>query len=141
MLIVIMIATTAIVAQTRRARDDEFVKKTVTIEETQPLVTKIRVCDPDGDPLIIAVDDLPEGATLSNTYIIPPVVDTNDPNCVDCYTDPNDTSWYGANITWTPNHQQQGEYRLHIHAEDDQGGDDWVVFIINVTNKNRPPFL
>jgi len=139
-LLVIIIAT-AVIAQTRRERTDEFVRKTINVNETEVLNSLIKVCDPDGDPLIITIDDIPEGATLSNTYIIPPVIDSEDPNCVDCYTDPSFTSWYGADLTWTPNYQQQGEYRLHIHAEDGQGGDDWVVIVINVINKNRPPFL
>lgn len=140
-LLIIVMAATAVIAQTRRERSDEFVRKTINIEETETLSSTIKACDPDGDPLILVIDDLPEGATLSNTYIIPPEPDINDPNCVDCYADPNSTSWYGADLTWTPTYQQQGEYRLHVHAEDDKGGDDWVVIIINVANKNRPPFL
>ena len=136
-----MLITTVVIAETRRDRSDEFVKKIIDITETELLSNTIKACDPDGDPLILTIDDLPEGAVLFNTYVVPPVADTEDPNCIDCYIDPNSTSWYAADLTWVPTYQQQGEYRLHVHAEDDEGGDDWVVIVINVINKNRPPFL
>ena len=116
-------------------------RRTINIEETQHLSATIQVCDPDGDAIVINIDDLPPGAMLSDTYLIVTAPeDNNDPNCADCFVDAG-TSWYGADIEWGPTYQQAGTYVLHVNAIDDEGGDDWVVFVINVANKNRPPVL
>lgn len=143
--ILIFMATTAslILAQTRRAKEEEFVRTTYSIEEMELLRATIKVCDPDGDIVDMVVDeaDVPNGMELSEVYIIPPNnIPSGDPNCAECNDDPN-SSWYGLDITWQPTLEQEGEYRLHVHAIDDQGGDDWVVIVINVAKKNRPPVL
>jgi hypothetical protein len=136
-----LIITTVVIAQTRRTKEEEFLKKTINIEELQTVNAVVRACDPDGDPVIIVAEDLPEGATLSETYLLQPsTIGDNDPNCAECYQDPS-TSWYGADLKWTPTQEQQGTYKIYLHASDDVGGDDWVVYIINVANKNRPPIL
>ena len=146
---VVVLITTVIIAQTRRTRDEEFLKRTIEVEELQTLDSTITVCDPDGDSVTISIDDLPEGAVLSPTYVLDTPPDPNectgDPNCAECYPqDPNAleaVSWHAADLQWTPTYEQQGEYRLHVHAIDDKGGDDWVVIVINVADKNRPPIL
>ncbi len=143
---IILILATLIIGQTRRSRDEEYIRKTITINRLQTLSVTIKACDPDGDPLLINIDDLPDGAILSSTYLIP--ISNIDPNdcddayCQECFQNETSTIWYAANLTWTP--EKEGEYRLHIHAIDDKGGDDWVVYIINVIdiiNENRPPVL
>jgi len=138
-----ILITTVAVAKTRRDREEEFVRKTLNIEEGQTLDATINVCDLDGDPVAMIIDDLPEGAVLLDTYpltTLPDPNNCNEPNCLECYEEP-ETSWYGANLLWMPDYEQAGEYRLHVYAEDNQGGDDWVVIIINVINKNREPVL
>ena len=144
----VLVIATVIFAQTRRTRDEEFVRKTFDMEELQEMTATIKVCDPDGDPVIIDIDDLPPGAILSDTYVVTaldPSECDGDPNCIECFpSNPNDlatVSWYAADLTWTPTYEQSGEYRLHIYALDNKGGDDWVVYVINVADKNRPPVL
>jgi type II secretory pathway pseudopilin PulG len=136
-----LIITTVVIAQTRRTKEEEFVRKTINVEELQTINVVAKACDPDGDPVVIVAEDLPVGATLSDAYLLSQDhLPINDPNCAECFQDPN-TSWYGADLTWTPTQEQQGTYKVYIHAADDAGGDDWVVYIINVANKNRPPIL
>ena len=138
---VLLIISSIIIAQTRRTKDEEFIQAVMNIEETQTLVRMIRVCDPDGDPVSIVIEGLPEGATLSEVYPLEVIPEPNDdPNCVECFT-MTTTKWYGVDLTWTPTYEQSGEYKLYVHAVDDNEGEDWVVYIINVINKNRPPIL
>ena len=131
----VLIATTSIIAQTRRSKEEEFLRRTINTEVAQHLSVTIKVCDPDGDPVVINIEDLPPGAILSDTYLIETAPeDNNDPNCADCFVD-DGISWYGVDIEWTPTHQQVGAYTLYVNAIDDQGGDDWVMIVINVANK------
>lgn len=148
MIFVLSLLTVIVVAQTRRTYEEEYVRRVIDIEEGASVHAVVKVCDPDGDAITIEVPDLPEGATLSATYVLPPELipdpnnpeDCPDPNqCEECLVE--SVSWYAADIDWTPNYAQAGEHRLHLHALDDKGGDDWVVFIINVADKNRPPQL
>ena len=146
LIVILLMVATILVAQTRRTREEEFVRKILSITERETLVQIIKACDPDGDQLFIEIDDLPIGAILSQTSFLAATPDPqecpNDPNCLECF-DPNnpDIKWHYATLTWTPDYSQSGEHHLHIHAVDDRGGDDWVIYIINVSNKNRPPVL
>lgn len=140
-ILIVLIISSFIIAQTRRTKEEEFIKANITIEEKQSLSKTIKVCDPDGDPVGIIVEGLPEGASLSEIYPLEIIPESNnDPNCIDCFN-MTTTKWYGMDLTWTPTYEQSGEYKLYIHASDDKGGEDWVVYIINVLDKNRPPVL
>ena len=141
----LLIMATVIIAQTRRTLEEEFIKKIIDIEEMQTLNSTIRACDVDGDSIIIIINDIPDGATLSDAYFLPYIPDpcecNNEPNCIECFQNSDIVSWYGADLQWTPSYEQEGNYSLHIHAIDNKGADDWVVYIINVANKNRSPVL
>lgn len=145
-IVLTLIVAAVVIAETRREKEDEFIKQITNIEETQTLDITIRACDPDGNAIIIDIEDLPEGAVISDVYLLEIAPDPNecdnDPNnCIECFEHPDIVTWYAIDLTWTPSYSQEGEYKLYVHAMDDQGGDDWVVYIINVANKNRPPIL
>ena len=135
------ICATAIFAGTRRTRDEAFVRSINSIVEGQKVTVTTKVCDPDGDLVEILFEDVPEGVEFGDIYEIP-VEDRpfTDPNCAECVADPN-SSWYAIEWEWTPTFEQEGEYNIFIHAIDDKGGDDWIVHVINVANRNRPPIL
>jgi len=106
------------------------------------IVTKVG--DIDGDIVNIYYENLPDGATFSTTHPLQETPDDSwcngDPNCLEVLNDPN-SSFYEAKINWTPTYEQAGQYKIYIHAVDEHGNDDWVMYIINVANRNRPPML
>lgn len=136
--IITILISAVVFSQTRRSKEDEFTRAFLTVNENESISHTIRVCDADGDMVSITLENLPEGAVAGEVYEIfdytPP-----DPNlCPDCLAD---SSWYALDIEWTPTYSQSGIHKIYIHAEDDQGGDDWVNYIITVNNVNRPPIL
>ncbi|MHA1469016.1 MAG: hypothetical protein ACTSSP_00495 [Candidatus Asgardarchaeia archaeon] len=146
LILLLLSLITAAWAGTRRTREQEYLKGSFTIEEGMSFSRNFRACDVDGDPLIIEIDDLPPGATLSDA--IPLIWDPDpnhcnnesDPNyCMTCFSGSVNTSWYISTFDWTPDYTQAGFYQLHLHVMDDQGGDDWVMYEITVTNVDQGP--
>lgn len=144
-LLLLSLITTSF-AGTRRTREEEYLKGSFTIEEGMSFSRNFRACDVDGDPLVIEIDDLPSGATLSDAIPLIWEPDPNvcnnetDPNyCMTCFTSSVNTSWYFSTFNWTPDYTQSGLHQLHLHVMDDQGGDDWVMYELNITNVDRGP--
>jgi hypothetical protein len=143
--VALVLLTTVVAAQTRRSKEEGYIRKSIDVVEGQEIVSIAIVCDPDGDDITIQAEDLPRGAVLLPAVRLSPdqvpnLEDYPDPNqCQEC-ADP-DASWWGSNFSWTPAYDQAGQHKFYVHAMDDNGGDDWVVYIINVANKNRPPQL
>ena len=136
MIILVWVLFMVVITQAipRHTREEEFVRAILEVGEGETFEAVIRICDVDNDVLGIEIDDLPDGATLSIACV-------TDPNYgLEIPCDPNYSSFYAAILRWTPTYQQAGEYRLHIHGFDDDGGHDWVVYVINVGDRNQPPF-
>lgn len=127
-------------SQTRRTKEDGFTRTNLTVNENELKTYTIRMCDADGDTVSVELENLPEGSIVGEVYeifnYIPP-----DPNmCPDCINS-EDTRWWALDVEWTPTYSQSGIYKIYIHATDENGGDDWVNYIITVNNVNRAPIL
>ena len=86
-----------------------------TISETDSLYLPIRVSDPDGDPVSLAVSNLPPGAKL-------------------------DTLGAFA-LLWRPSYAQSGDWPVEITASDTLGASTTVTVTIRVLNRNRAPVI
>jgi len=145
-IVIVLMVTVLVLGQTRRPKEMEYVRKEISIEENQDMTATVRVCDPDGDSVEVTFEDLPPGAIISDTYPLidyvpdPNDCDSNDPNAY-CDSCVQGSSWYARDIIWNPDYTQSGDYKIYVHAVDDKGADDWVVILIHVADKNRPPQL
>ena len=109
---------------------------TVTISEGETVTKTISCYDPDGDNVTIVLEDLPIGANLSPQ--VEAAAGYSDP---DLPPAPIGSKWFTRELTWTPTFTQSGTYTIYIHATDTPGDEDWVKYVIIVTNTNRPPVL
>lgn len=137
-LISLMMLASTLLAVSRHTKEEAPLRYAVTITEGETLLKTISCYDPDGDPVVMTVEDLPVGATVGGQVIQPP--EYTDPE-LPVVEDAPDAVWYTRDLTWTPTYQQAGTYIVYIHAVDDSGDDDWVKYEITVTNANRPPVL
>ena len=137
--LVIMFSISAILlSQTRRTKEDEFTKATFVAKENEQIIHTIKVCDPDGDIVDITLENVPEGMVFYNVYELIDYVPENPEGYEEC---DEGSSWYALDINWIPTYSQAGTYKIYIHAEDNEGGHDWVNYIITINNSNRPPML
>ena len=143
-LLFITLCATVIFARTRRTKEEEFLKDTYNTTEGMHLRVVTKVGDIDGDIVAIYFDGLPEGATTSTTHPLTVIPDPNwcdrNPDCLEVINDPN-SSFYEAEFNWYIAYDEAGQYKVYVHAVDEHGNDDWVMYIINVADKNRPPQL
>lgn len=118
--------------------------KTVDIEEGQYTVNTIKVCDRDGDSVIVDFNNLPTGAIPFDTARLIKKLDPNEcsgvEDCLTCFEETY-TSWFSRTFEWTPNYLQNGQYQVEINAIDHRGKSDQAIYIINVSDKNRSPTL
>ena len=134
-----MTLASTIFAVSRHTREDAPVRFVTTIAEGETLSKIISCYDPDGDPTVLTVEDLPAGAAVGDQITQPS--DYTDPDLPPVSADAPNAIWYTRELSWTPNYQQSGNYTIYIHAVDNNGDDDWVKYEITVTNSNRPPVL
>ena len=83
------------------------------VDENQQLVLALTATDPEGDPVLLTLHDVPEGATLD-----------------------------GTTLQWQPTHTQAGRYALTAVYTDGQGGTSRLRFAIEVNDvplPNQPP--
>ena len=136
---VFLMSSMLVFAASRHTKDQAPTRYTATIAEGQTLTKTISCYDPDGDPVVMDVEDLPTGASVSAQ------VDADaaytDPDLPAVPADAPNAKWYTRTLTWTPTFEQAGTYTIYVHATDDKGDDDWVKYEITVTNTNRPPVL
>lgn len=136
LLFLFIVGSVVVMAQTRRTKEDDFTKSSFVISEKEDFSYTIVACDPDGDPINITLENVPNGMIIIGPY---PVMNP-DPSLFPSECGPG-SSQYKVDIEWTPSYTQAGVYKIYAHAEDDQGGDDWVNYVITVINQNRPPIL
>jgi hypothetical protein len=145
-IISVLVISGAIVAQTRRTRDEEFIEKVINIEAMHSLNIVVRACDPDGNPIIINSDDLPQGATLTETYLM---ISSPDPN--ECFISPTYkwtvlpgqgslNNYMIANPIYTPPDITTTQtFTLTVEISDNN---NIITKTINVTvNNSNPVFL
>jgi hypothetical protein len=137
--LILLMSLTTVFAASRHTKEEAPVRLAVTIAEGQTWTKTISSYDPDGDTLALTVEDLPTGATLAAQVTQP--TGYTDPALPPVPADAPNAVWYTRDVSWTPNYQQSGTYTMFIHAVDSNGDDDWVKYVITVTNTNRPPVL
>lgn len=81
-----------------------------SVDEMGTLLFTITANDPENEPLIIKVTNLPEGAVFD-----------------------------GAVFTWTPDYSQAGSYKVTVTTSDSLGGSDSESITITVNAVNAPP--
>jgi hypothetical protein len=137
--LILVMSLSVAFAASRHTKETAIVRHEVTITEGQTFGKTISCYDPDGDTVTITVEDLPAGAVVAAQVTQPEGY--TDPDLPAVPADAPNAKWYTRVLTWTPTYQQSGTYTIFIHAVDASGDDDWVKYVITVTNTNRPPVL
>ena len=135
-IMIFAMSSVLVVAASRHIKSAAPTRFSATIAEGESFSKTISCYDPDGDDVTISVEDLPDGAVASNQAVAPEGYSD-----IDLAPAPKGSKWFTRELVWTPGFNQAGTYTIYIHATDSSGDDDWVKYIVTVTNSNRPPVL
>lgn len=122
--------------QITHTRKEAVLRQQVSVMEGNSIDITVNTYDPDGDTIMLTIEDLPIGATTTEGVLMPDGF--YDPTLPPA---PEGSSWYQFVINWIPTYEQKGIYMIYVHAEDGKGGEDWAKIEITVTDVNRAPVL